>query len=223
LTIIEIQGYINSMRTAFSFLATFSIWLISIVLVIASALVFQSYRAKTHYQNTSNEVLAFESSQENAFYSTMPVSLNFNLSEEYYYQDIPYLTIKDYLTRHKSPMAESAEFLVDIARENELDPYLLVAIAQCESNLGKKMPVNCHNPFGWGIHSKGTLCFETWEIGYQKVAQGLREKYLQKGLNSIEEIMTKYNYDSWQDREGSWAKCVTKFVSELQQYNLNNL
>ena len=208
------------MRTAFSFLATFSVWLTSIILVIASAFVFQIYREKSHYQSASNKVLAFENSQENAFYSTLPVSLNFNLSQEYYYQDIPYQTIKDYLIRYKSPMAESAEVLVNIARQNELDPYLLVAIAQCESNLGKKMPVNCHNPFGWGIHSKGTLCFETWEEGYHKVAQGLKEKYLQEGLNSIEEIMTKYNYDSWQDREGSWAKCVTKFVNDLQAYNI---
>lgn len=208
------------MKTAFSFLATFSIWLTSMVLVIASAFVFQSYREKTHYQNTSNKVFAFENNQENIFYSAMPVSLNFNLPQEYYYQDIPFLTIKDYLTSHKSPMADSAEALVNTARQNELDPYLMVAIAQCESNLGKKMPVNCHNPFGWGIHSQGTLCFETWEKGYQKVAQGLKEKYLQKGLNSIEEIMTKYNYDSWQDREGSWAKCVTKFVNDLQAYDI---
>lgn len=208
------------MKSAFSFLATFSVWLTSIVLVIASVFIFQNYRKKVHYQNTSSKVFAFEKNQENTFYSTLPVSLNFNLSQECYYQDVPYLTIKDYLTSHKSPMADSAEALVNIARQNELDPYLLVAIAQCESNLGKKMPINCHNPFGWGIHSEGTLCFETWEKGYQKVAQGLREKYLQKGLNSIEEIMTKYNYDSWQDREGSWAKCVTKFVNDLQVYNL---
>ena len=113
-------------------------------------------------------------------------------------------------------MVDESDKLIAAARKNQLDPLLLVAIAQCESNLGKKMPVDCHNPFGWGIHSAGTLCFDSWEEGFEKVASGLRKQYVDKGLVTPDEIMTKYNYDSWKDREGSWGKCVKSFLEDLQ-------
>ncbi len=113
-------------------------------------------------------------------------------------------------------MLDSAEALVMAAKKFKLDPLLLVSIAQCESNLGKKMPENCNNPFGWGIHSKGTLCFDTWEAGYQTVAEGLRKKYFNQGYENAEDIMTLYTPASL-EKNGSWAICVNQFLQELQQ------
>ena len=113
-------------------------------------------------------------------------------------------------------MVDEANTLVETARKYNLDPFLLVAIAQCESNLGKKMPPECYNPFGWGIHSAGTLCFTDWKEGFERVSQGLREKYLDKGLTDPHEIMLKYNLNSVQNAGGSWAKCVEKFLAEIE-------
>ena len=123
--------------------------------------------------------------------------------------------IKDYLIKHHSPMAPYADGLILAARENGLDPLLLLAIAQCESNLGKKMPSGCNNPFGWGIHSQGTLCFANWQTGFDTVAKGLREKYLDHGMDSPEEIMVRYTPLAL-EKEGSWAKCVNYFLSRFE-------
>ncbi|NMB56701.1 hypothetical protein GYA19_02045 [Candidatus Beckwithbacteria bacterium] len=136
--------------------------------------------------------------------------------------DITPQLIYQYLKTNKSPMLPSYQDLVDAAYGNEIDPLFMVAIAQCESNLGKKMPhqtdniYECHNPFGWGIHSEGTLCFTTWKEGYETVAQGLREKYFNKGLESTEEIMTIYTPPAL-EKDGSWAKCVNQFLQELNK------
>jgi hypothetical protein len=108
------------------------------------------------------------------------------------------------------------DYIVKVSDRFEVDPYLIVAIAQQESNLGKIMPPNCHNAWGWGIHSAGTLCFDSWNEGINTFVSGLSEKYLAYGLHTPEEIMTKYNATS---PNGAWAKGVNQFLEELQSGN----
>lgn len=120
-----------------------------------------------------------------------------------------------YLSRFDSPMLGYGQFIVDCAEKYDVDPYLFVAIMQQESNLGKKMPDNCHNGWGYGIHSRGTLCFENWEEGIDTVMKGLKEKFLEKGLTEPEEIMTLYTPLS----NGSWANGVNQFMEELKTGN----
>jgi hypothetical protein len=149
-------------------------------------------------------------------YASLPNVLGAKTVDAYYIesQDIIPDLVYDYFKKYKSPMLESSSNLVEIARKYEIDPLLLVAIAQCESNLGKKMPPDCHNPFGWGIHSKGTLCFTTWEEGYEAISKGLRSNYFDKGRSKPEDIMEMYTPASL-EKGGSWAKCVSKFMGQL--------
>jgi hypothetical protein len=128
-------------------------------------------------------------------------------------EDARPMLINRYLSHYKSPMAGMGDYIVKISDRFELDPYLVVAIAQQESNLGKLMPPNCHNAWGWGIHSAGTLCFDTWEEGVNTFVSGLAEKYVAYGLKTPEQIMTKYNATS---PGGAWAKGVNQFLEELQ-------
>jgi len=124
------------------------------------------------------------------------------------------IIIEKYLKKYKSPMkpyGEIAQKIVKISDENGLDWRLLVAIAQQESNLGKKMPADCNNAWGYGIHSRSTLCFPSWEEGIETVANGLRKKYVEKGLNTPEKIMAKYTPLS----SGSWASGVNQFLEDL--------
>ena len=117
-----------------------------------------------------------------------------------------------YLTRYNSPMAGYGEYILAKAEEYRVDPYLFIAIAQQESNLGKKMPSeDCHNAWGYGIHARGTLCFSTWEEGITTVMKGLKEKYIDKGLVNPDEIMRKYTPHS----NGSWSNGVEQFMQEL--------
>ncbi len=118
-----------------------------------------------------------------------------------------------YLERYASPMAGYGEFIFKTAQQYNIDPYLFVAIAQQESNLGKKMPSDdCHNAWGYGIHSKGTLCFDSWEEGIESVMKGISENYLSRGLQEPEEIMKIYTPKS----NGSWAHGVNQFLDELR-------
>lgn len=123
--------------------------------------------------------------------------------------------LEKYLEKYNSPMEpydEIAQEIVAVSDDLGLDWRLLIAIAQQESNLGKKMPPDCHNAWGYGIHSRGTLCFDSWEEGIEKVAAGLKQKYLDRGLDTPEKIMAKYTPLS----SGSWAFGVNQFLEDLQ-------
>lgn len=131
-------------------------------------------------------------------------------------EDARPLLIEKYLTHYKSPMAGHGDYIVKTADHFGIDPYLIIAIAQQESNLGKLMPESCHNAWGWGIHSKGTLCFDTWQEGINTFTKGLAEKYVAYGLRTPEEIMTRYNATS---PGGAWARGVNQFLNELHSGN----
>lgn len=120
--------------------------------------------------------------------------------------------IRGYLEYYKSPLVPHAEFIVETADKYELDFRLITAIAQQESNLCKIIPPNTYNCWGWGIHSRGTLGFESYEQGIETVSKGLKEEYINKGYLTPEQIMSKYTPMS----NGSWARGVNQFMSEME-------
>ncbi|MGB6839189.1 MAG: hypothetical protein WBD86_03115 [Microgenomates group bacterium] len=120
--------------------------------------------------------------------------------------------IRQYLASYNSPLEPHAEFLVEMADEYGLDYRLLTAIAQQESNLCKKIPPLSYNCWGWGIHSQGTLMFDSFEEGIEIVSEGLKINYIDLGYTTIEEIMAKYTPLS----RGSWAFGVLKFMGDME-------
>ncbi|MFC1627375.1 hypothetical protein ACFL18_02385 [Patescibacteria group bacterium] len=119
--------------------------------------------------------------------------------------------IKNYLKKYDSPLLPYADYLVITARSHGLDPRLMVAIAQQESNLCKKIPKGTHNCWGWGIHSRGTLGFSSYKEAIDAVTEGLSKNYLGQGLITPEEIMGIYTPLS----NGSWATGVQQFLDEM--------
>lgn len=120
--------------------------------------------------------------------------------------------VKNYLTYYKSPLIPYAELLVETADKYELDFRLVTAIAQQESNLCKIIPPNTYNCWGWGIHSRGTLGFNSYEEGIETVSRGIKEEYIDKGYTNPDEIMKKYTPMS----NGSWARGVNQFMAEME-------
>lgn len=120
--------------------------------------------------------------------------------------------VRQYLERYNSPLVPLSSYLVETADRYDLDFRLLPAIAQQESNLCKIIPPQTYNCWGWGIHSRGTLGFSSYNDAIDAVAKGLREEYLNKGYGTIEEIMSKYTPLS----NGSWAFGVNKFMSDME-------
>lgn len=154
--------------------------------------------------------------QNNAFtFAALPKTV-FEIKTALATEDARPLVINRYFRRYGSPMEGMGDYIVKTSDHFGVDPYLVVAIAQQESNLGKITPPSCYNAWGWGIHTAGTLCFDSWQEGVNTFIAGISEKYLAYGLKTPEEIMTRYNATS---PGGAWAKGVNQFLVELETGN----
>jgi hypothetical protein len=119
---------------------------------------------------------------------------------------------KSFLEDYNSPLTPFADDLVKTSDEFGLDWRLLPAIAMKESGLCNAIPEGSHNCWGWGIHSKGTLMFDSYDEAIHTVAKGLKENYIDIGLSTPDEIMTKYAHPS----STTWAEGVTMYMDRLQ-------
>jgi hypothetical protein len=127
------------------------------------------------------------------------------------------LIVANFLKRHDSPLEPYDYFggsLVQIADRYNLDYRLLPAIMMQESNLCKSIPAGSYNCLGFGIHARGTLGFESYEAGFDRAAREIKENYIDIGLTTPEDIMTKYTPSS----NGSWAFSVNQWIVEME-YN----
>ena len=125
--------------------------------------------------------------------------------------------INQYFEIQGAPLAGYGSFFVEIANKYNLPWTLLPAIAMQESNGGKKIPESTFNAWGWGITASDTLGFDSWEHGIETVARGLRNDYLNRGLTTPQEIMTRYCPLSL-EKGGAWAKGVEYFQLELTSF-----
>lgn len=121
--------------------------------------------------------------------------------------------IKDYLKRYNSPLVGLSDYIVQKADQYDLDYRLIPAIAQQESNLCKIIPEGTYNCWGWGIHSKGTLGFNSYEEAIDTVMSGLKTEYVDKGYATPDMIWKKYTPSS---PDGAWAKGVNQFMAEME-------
>lgn len=133
-------------------------------------------------------------------------------------EDARSLVLQQFFSNYHSPLASYGEVFIREAEKHEIPWQLLPAISMQESIGGKNSPDDCFNAFGWGIHSRGTLCFGSWEEGIEKVSQGIKEKYIDQGLRTINEIMSRYNPISY-GRDGSWANGVQFFLQEIESFS----
>ena len=198
-------------------LALIILWLSTSALTLLSSFIFFSYRENINLklskakQAVQEVVLRTNSYQ---MYSSLPKVLGaFTFSVETA-DAIPELAK---VFSKGTPMEPHVKDFVKTAKKNGLSDdqlIMLLVIGKCESGLGKNMPDDCYNPFGWGIHSRGTLCFESWQEGFEKVTTGFKTKYIDKGLTSPEEIMKVYCPQSL-EKGGSWAKCINHFLGDI--------
>lgn len=188
-------------------LLTIIIWLPAVVITIFFS--FLTYEYYSQCLLEEKEITALFT----PFKSFLPAVLGISVDNQ------TEITAK-YLKKYRSPMEKSASALVKSAKTYNIDPFLLVAIAQCESNLGKKTADNCFNPFGLGIYADKKLCFISWEESFEYMARILRQKYFNYGLTTPEQIMVKYCPASIENADGSWAKCVNRFMKEAGNTSL---
>lgn len=113
------------------------------------------------------------------------------------------------LEKYNSPMVGLEDVLITTAEKYGLEWTLLAAIAGTESSFAKRMPVNCVNPYGWGIYGDNKLCFESLKASIEGVAAGLAAKY---NISSLESIARTYNSVSTE----SWTQHTRFFMNKIK-------
>lgn len=186
------------------------IWFPATILTLLGSFLFFQYRL-----NFLKQKLASTHQLEKIYdyYGFIPKVLGFSY-------DIRVEKIYRYLQKYHSPMLKHTQDLVMLADQYQVDPFLIVAIAQCETNLGKKSPEDCFNAFGLGIYGDKKACFDNWPHNLEAMSKTLRTKYLDYGLVTPEQIMEKYCPASIEKSDGHWAKCVNKFKADVENISL---
>lgn len=122
--------------------------------------------------------------------------------------------LEKFFKRYNSPLAPHARYLVEVADKYELDYRLLPSIAMQESGGGKIIPPGSYNAWGYAITETQSLGFLGWEQAIDRVARGVKRDYIDKGLITPEQIMTKYTPASL-EKGGAWAKGVNFFMEQM--------
>lgn len=125
------------------------------------------------------------------------------------------LIVAEFFKQRKSPLATLADEFVQVADRYNLDYRLMPAIAMHESQGGKIIPNGSFNPFGYGVYGGKVMRFDSFEAAIERVGRGLRTDYLNQGLQTPYEIMTKYTPPSL-EKGGAWATGVSAFMDQLQ-------
>jgi len=115
--------------------------------------------------------------------------------------------LKEYLGQFNSPLADYAQEFVEAADAYDLDWRLLPAITGVESTYGKFIPKNSYNAYGW---NNGAYAFQSWEDSIWTVTKALKEKYLNRGANTVEKIGRIYAPPS-----PFWAGKVKRIMAKI--------
>lgn len=128
--------------------------------------------------------------------------------------------IRQYLHQYESPLEPYSELIVELSDQNNFDYRWLVAIAQQESNLCKRIPENSYNCWGWGIYPDPAnpevlkvTRFDSFPDALRRIAPQFTRIFL-KGNYSKDpmEVMKTYTPPS----DGSWANGVNHFFEKLK-------
>lgn len=191
----------------------FSSFLLSNFAILVISLLFLAFytsKQSSAIQTTSPESLsAFQESYSS--FNALPSS-GLVLSAQIVAADARPALVDNFFQRYNSPMVGLGADIVTTADRYRLPFGILPAIAQCEGNLGKVMPWDSYNPYGFGIYGDNMVRFSSWQEGIEIVSQTLRTDYFDLGLDTPAKIMPKYTPPS----KGSWAFCVSKFLEELR-------
>ncbi len=191
-------------RITMWFVAT---WFATATTALIFSIVFGIYLSKTIIINPE------ASGQNFKLYAALPRSESY-ITDDISRIDAKAKIIENFFKEYKSPLSAYSSTFIQVADKNQLDWRLLPSIAMQESNGGKKVVNDSYNPFGYGIYGGLVLKFNSWEEAIERVGKALREDYLNQGLKTPYQIMTKYTPPSL-SADGAWAKGVSTFMEEL--------
>ncbi|QQS43612.1 glucosaminidase domain-containing protein [Candidatus Roizmanbacteria bacterium] len=128
--------------------------------------------------------------------------------DQYVERNLQKSVIREVLESKKSPLVTEVDAFMDACTTYEIDCYLLPSIAGLESSFGKHLIPESHNPFGWG---GGHIYFDSWSDAFHAVAKGLKNNYIGRGAETIEEIGPIYAASP------TWAVRVRSIHNEFER------
>ena len=125
--------------------------------------------------------------------------------------------LESFFKKNNSPMTPYAGLIVQQADTYGFDFRLIPAIAMCESNLGKRVPLKAgFNPFGIAVYT-GTQSgknFDSWQTAIEWVSTYIHDRYYSQGITTLHDIGEIWAPPSATDG-GSWADCVGFFIKNI--------
>ena len=127
------------------------------------------------------------------------------------------LLLESFFKKYNSPMAPYANLIVEQADKYGFDFRMVPAIAMCESNLGKRVPLKAgFNPFGIAVYT-GTQSgknFDSWQNAIVWVSTYIHDRYYAQGITALHDIGEIWAPPS-ATNGGSWANCVEFFEDSI--------
>ena len=127
------------------------------------------------------------------------------------------LLVENYLRGYDSPLTPYAGLIVQEADLNGLDFRLVIAIAMCESNLGKKIPSHdSFNPFGIAVYtgSQSGKKFASWENAVVWVSNYIKTFYYDRGIRNLQDIGAIWAPPT-EANGHAWSGCVSGFQKSI--------
>lgn len=155
--------------------------------------------------------LAYTAPAHNISYAALPTNQT-TFATNIQPEDARVEMVRQFFAKYHSPLEPYAQDVVLAADMYDLDFRLIPAIAMQESNLCKNEPEGSYNCWGFGIYDKQVKRFDDYHQAINAVTKTLAHEYKNKGLDTPDEIMTKYTPQS----NGSWAFAVNHFMDQLQ-------
>ena len=143
-------------------------------------------------------------------YAALPAASG-TLKTQITFQDARVTVVKDFFQKYNSVLYPYASDIVSTADKYGLDYRLVPAIAMQESTLCKKAPKDSYNCWGFGIYGKKVTRFNNFSQAIDTVTKTLARQYKAQGLETPQQIMTKYTPSS----NGSWAIGVNTVMDQL--------
>lgn len=117
-------------------------------------------------------------------------------------------TLKGFFKKYNSPLVDHVDTFIRVADQYNLDYRLMPAISCMESTCARFLIPGTHNPFGWG---GGLIKFDTYDEAIERVAKGLDEIYLSRGLDTPEKMAPVYTPPNHKN----WLKGVRFFMDQI--------
>lgn len=129
--------------------------------------------------------------------------------------DVRVVQLEAYFKKYNSPLVPHAKTFITQADKHDLDWKLVPAIAGLESTFGKAVPYNSYNPFGWGIPTGASsgIGFDSWDHAIETVSEGLKTRYIDRGLTNVESIGRVYAASP------TWSQRIHYFMNDMEEYN----